>query len=169
MKKLLVVALLALTASQAHAYLTTFGPDPSSKPDQEFKAALKSTASTYSDAITGTNELLSYSPANDGYTVTRVGLLASTIEGSAMIAGIGTKTVATGDTGYFLIQTKGYATVKYDASTPAGGILRGDRLCANAVGAAMKCTGAASHSKVIALEAKASGTGTDLKVLVNAQ
>lgn len=169
MKKFLFIACLALVSGKAHAYLTLAGADPSANPDKEYKAAQKSTTAGVSDAIGAAGELLSYDYANNaagGYIVSRVGGGVQNPEGSTLIAGVATKAVATGDTGYFLIQTRGYATVKYDATDA---ITRGLPVCANSVGAAIRCAGqVASASKVIALETKASGTGTDLKVIVSA-
>lgn len=166
-KLLLVLALVAPLTSQA--YQTIVGADPSVTPDKEYKSAQKSITSGYSDAITGSNELLSYDYVNTpagGYSVSRVGGGGTTNpEGATLIMGVGTRTVATGDLAYFLVQTRGYATVKYDATVA---ITRGVPVCANSVGAAVRCSGfAASASKVIPLETKSSGTGTDLKVLLN--
>lgn len=169
MKKVLVAAALALLASNAMANQTTTGGDPSAAPDVTYKSAQKSSTAGVSDAILAAGELLSYDYANtptNAYVVTRVGGGVGVPEGATMISGISTKAVATGDTGYFLMQIKGFATVKYDATAP---ITRGLPLCANSVGAAVRCTGQpASASKVIAMEAKASGTGTDLKVMLSA-
>lgn len=172
MKKLIILAALLLPVG-AFAYVTSAGSDPSVTPDKEYKAGVKSVVAGISDKIAAEGELLTYTSSNDGYTVTRVGAGGTSVWGSRGIAGVATKIVATGDTGYFLMQTRGYATVKYDASVgaqhPSAGIVRGDVLCANTVGAAIPCLHAASASKVIALEAKDNGTtGSNLKVLIRA-
>lgn len=165
---------LSLVAFDAKAYQQIVG-DPATTPAAEYKSASKSTTAGISDKIAAAGELLVYTiDGNDGLTVTRVGPGAAANAGSRLIAGVATKIVATGDSGYFLMQTKGYATVKFDATVGAqhtsAGIVRGDNLCANSVGAAVACTGAASASRVVALEAKATATtGSNLKVLINAQ
>ena len=169
MKNVLLIALSLLVTGSAFGYQTLVGSDPSSTAVKEFKQAQKSETATVSDTIVG-NELLSYDAANtpsNAYVVTRVGAGQTAISGSALIVGAATKAVASGDTGYFLVQTRGYATVKYDATGNGNAIAIGERLCANSVGAAVKCLHAASHSKVIALESKANGlSGTNLKVLI---
>lgn len=168
MKKNLLIAVLALASANAYAFQTMVGADPSVTPDATYKSAQKSSTAGYSDAILAAGELLSYDYVNTpagGYVVTRVGGGAGAPETGTLIAGVATKAVASGDTGYFLMQIKGYATVKYDATNP---IVRGRPVCINSVGAAVYCTTPASGSKVVPLEAKASGTGTDLKVILNA-
>jgi hypothetical protein len=165
MRNLLVALAVLLAPAGALAYSSPTGNDPANSPTKEYKPIAKSAVAGVSDAISA-GDLLLYSVANDGYTVTRVGSGANDVNSSRLIAGVSKDAIATGDVGYHLVQTRGYATVKYDASSVP--INRGQSLCANSVGAAVLCTVVSSADKVIALEAKTSGTGTDLKVLLSA-
>lgn len=162
MKNVFLALALLLSSVEASAYQTIVGADPAVTPDAEFKPVLKSAVAGVSDAIAA-GDLLLYSAANDGYTVTRVGAGAADDDSAHLIVGSARETIASGDTAYHLAQVRGYATVKYDATVA---IARGNHLCVNAVGAAVACLHFASGSKVTALEAKASGTGTDLKVIL---
>lgn len=162
MKNVFLTLALLLASVNASAYQTVVGADPSATPDAEFKPVLKSAVAGVSDAV-AIGDLLQYSAANDGYTVTRVGSGAASTASAHLIVGVSKDAIASGDTAYHLAQVRGYATVKYDATVA---IVRGDYLCINAVGAAVSCLHIASASKVVALEAKASGTGTDLKVIL---
>lgn len=167
---ILVAALLAPTLS--FGYQTIIGADPNVTPDAEYKSVKKSVSAGVSDAITE-GDLIVVDASNTptgAFVGTRVGAAQTVVAASGLIIGRAMRSVATGDLGYFLVQNAGYATVKYSTLLDGNAIAIGDRLCVSVTGAAMKCTGAASHSKIIALEAKAiNNSGTDLKVLLNAR
>jgi len=123
--------------------------------------------------------ILTYDLGNvvDGYTVTAVG--ENSVIGANKIACIAEKVIATGNTSQFRCITKGYVPfLRYDATNA---ISVGEKLCANAGGEAVQCAAcdtaggtndcqfgvATSNSGIISLESKASGTGTNLKALIN--
>lgn len=163
----------------AHAYQSGV-PDPSrGEGEREYRVGVKSVTAGYSDAIAVGDVLsLDIVNTNDGYTLTRVG--ANTNLGSGINACVATKAIATGNTALFRCVSRGYVNVSYDATTA---ITAGQKLCANAAGAAVTCAGcvvtgtgsgtndcrfgtASGNAAIISLEAKASGTGTNLKALV---
>lgn len=156
MKKFVLIALAALLPFSVVAYQVQKGA-PDSAAVAEFKPVKKSTVAGVSDQIASGGEVLSYSAANDGKTVTRVG--SGTALTGNVIACVAKESVATGDEGYHLCQTRGYALVKWDASSLEWA--RGESLCVNSVGAAVNCNGAGSKTGVIALEAKGRGTSGD--------
>jgi hypothetical protein len=162
-KKFLALCLAALLVPVgAFAYQVQKG-DPDTAGIKEFRPVKKSAVAGVSDAILAAGELLSYSAAADGNTVTRVG--DGTVLKGGLIACAAKEAIATGDTAYHLCQTRGYATVKYDATSLEWD--DGESLCVNSVGAAVNCAAAGSKTGVIALEAKARGTsGSDLKVML---
>lgn len=180
MKKMILTLLMGLTLSgMAHAYSSNVGADPvNESPDVETKAIKKAVT----DGVDGeassisVGHILSYASALDGYTVTRIG--ANTPFGVNKVACIADRAIATSDKGYFTCITKGFVSVKYDATTA---ITAGMKLCPNGEGVAVVCAGtstdpssdlslakgsATANSGIIALETKASGTGT-MKAIVN--
>lgn len=165
MKKIVLVALVALVGLGAEAYQNQ-GGFPGTVDDAVFKPVVKSAVAGVSDAIASDNEVLSYSAANDGYTVTRVGSAGSFA--SNLIACVPKEAIATGDTAAHLCQVKGFARVKWDATGNAP-FYRGQRLCANSVGAAVNCGAVASASGVISLEDHTGGSGDALPVLLDLQ
>lgn len=180
MKKL--IALLMFLAVPALAYNSGGGDPKNESHNREYRTFVKSATAGSSLAITK-GMVLSYSMADaDGYTLTATG--GNTVVDAAMQACIAEKAVATGDTRSHRCITKGYVDfAKYDASTP---FRVGDKLCANGTdGTLVKCAAcinsaspsdtendcihgtASGNSGIITLEQKESGTGSDLKVLVN--
>ncbi len=157
----LMVAALFVPA-YAFAYQVQAG-DPGTAGVKEFKPVVKSAAASVSDAVLAAGELLSYSAAADGKTVTRVS--DGTVLKSGLLACAAKEAIATGDVAYHLCQTRGYAEVKYDATSLEWAA--GESLCVNSVGAAVNCNAVGSKSGVIALEAKARGlSGSNLKVML---
>lgn len=166
MEKLIVLALAVFLSANAFGYSTPVGSDPiQGTHDQEFKQIVKSTVSGESSSITRGN-VLSYAAVVDGYTVTRIGAAATSVTGQALVACIAARDVATGNVNYVPCVTKGFVDfLKYDATVA---IVAGAKLCTNTEGVAVACNNpAASASSIIALEAKASGTGSNLKAMVN--
>lgn len=168
MKALILLAFLALTSANAFAYSSNVGADPFvDSPDIETKVVKKSTAAGYSDAV-GKGDVLSYSD-DDGYTVSRVG--ANTAAGANLMACVADRAMATSNSAVVARSTcitKGYVDfLRYDATTP---IVAGTRLCVNATGQAVTCAAdATANSGIIALEAKSSGSGSNLKAIINLQ
>jgi len=177
----LILFVLCLSASNAYSY-TSGNADPfNDVPDREHGTIIKSATSGVSDAISRGDILsLDVDNTNDGGTATRVG--ANTTIGSQQVVCIATQAIATGNINNIRCLTKGFVDfLSFDASTA---IAEGSKLCPNAVGAAVVCAAcaptaggsgdndckfgnASESSGIISLEAKASGTGTDLKVKVN--
>ena len=172
MKYLLIGLLSVFLGLNAHAYVSTQGVDPAvGGVDLEYKSAVKSETASYSDAITKGHGL--FYDENDfakAYKVSRNYAAANgnSALGTKFAACIAARDVATGDTATFPCVTKGYVDYAiYDATQP---IVLGDYLCigsaASVRGKLITC-GAGLISPFMALEAKASGTGSTLKVLVN--
>lgn len=166
MKTLILSALFTIISMNAFGYSSNVGADPvNGSPDIETKVVVKTTEAGYSDAV-GMGEILKYlDEDSEGYLVTRVTEYAGVPEANLM-ACVSAKAIATGNTVGTPCITKGYVDfLKYDASTA---IVAGDMLCGNSVGAAVKCA-STQNSGIIALEAKASGTGNNLKAIINLQ
>lgn len=184
-KILVLAAILMGVAANAFAY-TSGSVDPTTgEGEQEYRVVKKSETAGVSDAVS-VGHILTYDIRNnnDGYTVTRVG--GNNVASTNIIACIASKAIATGDTGLFRCVSKGYVdNLRYDATTA---IPVGAKLCSNTSGVAVVCaacsndtdgnTGAANscrfgtatqNSPIVALEAKASGTGSDLKALIKSR
>lgn len=168
MKHLILIAVLALGSLNAFGYSSNPGADPiNGSPDLESKVVVKSTVNGVSDAISK-GDILSYS-STDGYTVSRVG--ANSAAGANLMACVADRAIATSNSATVAranCLTKGYVDfLSYDATTP---IVAGTRLCVNTLGRAVTCAAdATANSGIIALEAKASGTGSNLKAIINLQ
>lgn len=168
------VFLLLLAPTLAHAYSSQAGLDPTTTTEIETKAVLK-LASSPAMAI---GDILTYdTTAADGYTVTQVG--ATSVVGNQLVACVAMRAFASATVTYVpgtaIVAavakpciTKGLALAKYDAS--AAPISAGEHVCVNSVGAAVNCGATASaSSQITSLQTVLSGTGTNLKVLVNAR
>ena len=178
MKKYLsLVALFALVIGSTNAigYNSPAGSDPKElNHDREFKQVMKTVFgadSTGLKAAISRGHVLTYvvgeDGSHDGYTVSRIG--ANTPAGQRVVACIADDSIATGDVGYHKCVTKGFVDfAKWDATAP---IAAGTRVCANAEGVLVDCTvlAATANVGIISLEAKAAGTGNNLKVMVNLQ
>lgn len=162
----LSVVMLALGAN-AFGYSSPAGVDPKNGTfDQEFKAVVKSAVNGESASVTQ-GHVLSHAAVVDGYTVTRIaGGAIGNVLAQAKVMCIAAEDVATGDVGYAKCLTKGFVDfLKYDATVA---IVAFSKLCANTEGVAVACTGTeATQSGITALEAKASGTGSNLKAMVD--
>lgn len=183
-KQILLVALLALTfAGKAFGYTSGQASPVDSAPEREYRVVVKSTTAGFSDAISKGDVLkLDTVNSNDGYTVTRVG--ENNVATTSLIACIAEKAIATGNDAQVRCISKGYVDfASYDASGGFG-IRAGQKLCMNGVGAAVPCAAcdnalgfvnscwlgsATANSPITALEAKASGTGSNLKVYINSR
>jgi hypothetical protein len=169
MKSLILIAVIGLASMDAFGYSSNTGADPmNGSPDIETKVVQKTTTAGFSDAV-GAGEVLKYvDSASLGYIVTRVTQFAGVRDGN-LIACVSDRAIPTSNSA--VVQrssciTKGYVDfLKYDASSP---ITLGAKLCGNSVGAAVPCA-ASQDSGIVALEAKASGTGTNLKAIINLQ
>ncbi len=159
--------------------------NPPDSPETEYRTVKKSETTNFDDAIAKGDILgLDVDNTNDGYTVTRVG--TNSIASASKIVCIASEEIATGNTGLVRCVSKGYISyLKYDASGAA--IVKGSKLCANSIGAAVVCTGctvsaglpgvyscangsASANSPIVSLEIKASGqSGTDLKALIQSR
>ncbi len=177
MKKLILTLLVGMSLSGlAEAYSSNVGADPvNASPDIETKAVKKSVEAGQSASVS-VGHILSYSSANDGYSVTRIG--ANTPIGTNRNACVADRAIATGNTGYVTCITKGLVNVKYDATVA---IVAGMKLCSDTEGVGVVCAGsstdpssplsltkgqATANSGIIALESAASGTGT-MKAIIN--
>lgn len=171
--KFLVLLTVFLASANALAYVSSQGNDPNlGSYDYEYKSAVKSETALYSDAISKGHALYySESELTGLYKVSRYysgdAMGAAAAVNSACIAG---RAVATGDTAAFPCVTRGYVDYAYyDATNP---ITSGAYLCigtaATVKGKLIAC-GASVTSKIIALEAKASGSGSDLKVKIRSE
>jgi hypothetical protein len=182
MKKFYSIAVLTLVGTligvHALAYNSPVGTDPKNENfNQETIQAVKSASSGVSDAIVA-GDVLSFSSASDGYTVTRVG--AATVLGNRLIACVALQDVATGNTGYFPCVTRGFVQkLNFNASTA---IEVGDKLCTNTSGQAVICTACSAtvpgangceqgqgteDSGIVALEARSAGSGYGIKAYIN--
>lgn len=188
-KNILILAGLALLAApltvileeEASAYSSNAGADPDRSGigdgsssnlggDVETKAIKKSATSGSSQALVP-GLIVGYdATAADGYTVTRA--VPQTELGQKTLACVTVSDVASGDSGYHRCITKGFARVRYNGTgtkAPAAGL----QICATADGHARACdlgsaVEATANTGIRALESK-SGSGTDLKVLINLQ
>ncbi len=170
------LALLAgsLTPDRAHAYSSPTGVDPRNSEgnlggDIETKQTVKSAVAGSSEALIAGLVVAYDGTADDGYTVTRA--VAQTVVGQNRLACVTVDTVATGDTNYHRCITKGFARVRYRASTYA--IEDGRPACVDADGYVRGCwlsaAEATANTGIIPLEAKSSADGSDLKVMINLQ
>lgn len=166
MKKyfLLAIALTAF-ANTAHAYNNTPGTDPKNgSAEVEYRQVVKHSVAGESAAVSK-GHVLFYSSALDGYTVSRIGGTAVIDHNRAVC--IASEDIASGDTGYNLCATRGFVDyLKYDATLP---ITAFNNLCVNYEGIAVACAasyGASRNTGIMALESKASGTGT-MKAIIN--
>lgn len=174
----LLVAVALMAATTAHAYNSPVGADPkNSNFNVEYKQIVKSAVAGESGAI-AKGDILTYASAYDGYSVTKMGGGASVAQQKA-IACVATDAIATGDTNYHLCATRGYIDyAKYDATIPftafgnvcvnAQGVLEGCTVAVQANGAAgLSGTATANGNRIIPLQTKSSGTGSNLKVILN--
>jgi hypothetical protein len=194
MRNIIALALLLTSlcvSGNAFAYSSNVGADPvNGNHDVEYRVYKKSTTAGFSDAI-AVGDLLSFSTQSgevDGYTMTKVG--ENTALDTNLIACVALDSVATGDLAYHRCQTKGFVDfLKYDATTA---IVAGQKLCAltgvqysgtagfeGKAGTCAACqigadddnncrlVSATANSAIISLEAKASGSGSNLKAILN--
>lgn len=169
--KTLFVLVALLVSANAYAYTSASGNDPNlGNYDRESKVAVKTEATSHSDALSVGHVVYYYESSLTGlYTVSLYHSenAGNTLAASKFIAGVVERAVATGDVAGFPITVRGYTTARYDATSP---ISKGGYLC---VGTAASVRGkligcdANVTSPIVALEAKASGSGTDLKVRLN--
>jgi len=166
MKKILALVLGSLLAStSAYAYTSSAGKPDASSPVQEYRVVKKSAIAGFSDAISK-GDVLVYTAAGDGYSVSRVG--ADSINGSHLVACIAEAAIATGDDRLHRCVSKGYVNfAAYDASGTA--IALGDDLCPSADGQLQSCASADSDAGIVSLDTKASGTGSDLRIMIRAR
>lgn len=174
----LLITAIACISFNSFAYYSGSADPARGDADKEYRAVVKSETSGYSDAVS-VGHILTLDTDNtvDGATVTRVG--ENSVIGAARIACVATNAIATGETGSVQCQSRGYFdSLRYDASTA---IAVGSKLCANAEGIAVVCAAcdsvgstndcqygtATQNSGIVSLEAKSSGTGSDLKVMVD--
>lgn len=170
MKALFLVLALAVSAD-AYAYTSASGNDPSAGSyDVESKVAVKSETALYSDAISKGHALYYQEDALTGlYVASRY--YSGTANAATAVpyqACIAQRAVETGDTGGFPCATRGYVDYAiYDATAP---IAVGGYLCigtaATVKGKLIACNSSVV-SKFTALESKASGSGSDLKVRID--
>lgn len=184
-KQILLVTMLALTVSgNAFGYTSGQSSPVDGAEEREYRVIVKSATAGFSDAVAKGNLLkLDTINSNDGYTVTRVG--ANNVATTNLITCIAEKAIATGTDSQVRCISKGYVDfVTYDASGGFG-IRAGQKLCMSAAGLAIPCAAcdagtpgfvndcrlgtATQNSPITSLEAKASGTGSDLKVYINAR
>lgn len=163
---LTLIGALALGSLNAHAYSSNAGADPKNgTPDMETKQVVKHTVAGESAAISK-GHILSYASALDGYTVSRVGNSGVGADQNRAVC-VAYEAIATGDFGYHDCVTKGFVDfLKYDATLP---ITAFHNLCVNTEGVAVACAasgGATRNTGIMALESKASGTGT-MKAIIN--
>lgn len=177
MKKYFAVLVALFVSVNAFGYSSPAGVDPAvGGYDVETKSAVKSEASSYSDAISKGHALYySENELTGLYKVSRyysgAGNDAASVKRAACIAG---RDVATGDTATFPCVTKGYVDYALYAAVAAPGapIAVGDYLCistqATALGRLVPCASGVT-SPFMALEAKTTtGTGT-MKISVNSK
>lgn len=168
--KLILALVLALAASNAHAYTSASGNDPTAGSyDAEVKVAVKSEAALYSDNILkgqalhySENELTGLYKVSKYYSGTSNATTAVPYQ-----ACIARRDVATGDVAGFPCVVRGYVDYAYyDATAP---IFAGNYLCigtaASVKGALIDCNTSVT-SRFIALENKLTGSGTNLKVRI---
>lgn len=174
MKKYLLVLLAGLVfGTSASAYVSLQGNDPNlGSYDVEYKSAVKSETALYSDEISKGHGLYYDLNSYTGlYKVSRYSTAtANAAAGSKFIACIAGRAVATGDVAAFPCMTRGYVDyAKYDATSP---IAVGGYLCvgtaASVKGVLIGCDSGVT-SGIVSLEAKSSGTGSDLKVKLDLQ
>lgn len=181
----LLVAVAFLMSGLAFGYSSGPGADPANGSyDIQYKAVVKTTSGSDASGLSSSiskGHVLTYDLDNNAagaYVVTRIG--ENTSLGQAQVACIADKDIATGDAGAYRCVTKGYVDfARYDATTAFSA---GQKLCSNEEGVLVVCAacvndassendcrygGATSQSGITALEAKASGTGSNLKVLVD--
>lgn len=172
--KAFVTGFLALFVSiSAYAYYSAQGNDPTlGNYDTEYKVAVKSETDTYSDAISkGHGLYYSENELTGLYKVSRYYSGAGNTQASAAVqACVAARNVATGDVAGFPCVTKGYVDyARYDATSP---IAKGEYLCvgtaATVRGVFVDCASGVI-SPFVALEAKTSGTGSDLKISVQSK
>lgn len=172
-----VVAMLFISVN-ALAYTSGVADPVSSDPDLEYKSIAKSSTAGVSDEVLK-GHVLTYDTVNNnnGHTITRVGENSSL--GAAKVACIADKGIATGVTGLVRCISKGFVDfLRYDAAVA---ISVGQHLCPGADGVAVVCAecdivggtndcrfgNATENSVIISLEAKGSGSGSDLKAIIN--
>jgi hypothetical protein len=172
MKKFLTILALLVFPAAAFAYTSHQGTDPRlGNFEYEVKTAQKSSTADYNAALAKGSALF-YSTAT-GELAGLYKVSAHTASGATTAtalpyqACIATRAVATADTSLFPCVTRGYVDYAlYSAAVDA--IVAGDYLCPNGSGVLVKCT-AGVVSRFIALEAKSSGTGSNLKVRVRSE
>lgn len=173
MKLYLIAALALIVGVDAQAYTSPSSVDFAvGGVEVEARAAVKSSTDLYSDAITkGHGLYYSENELTGAYKVSRYSAeVANSAAAAKLIACIAGRDVATGDTASFPCVTRGYVDyAKYDATAA---IAKGGYLCigtaASVKGVLLACD-TNVVSPIMALEAKASGAGSDLKVLVQSR
>ena len=173
MKKYLVILMALFVSANALAYVSSEGNDPNlGNYDAEYKSAVKSETALYSDAISKGHGLYYDLNSYTGlYKVSRYRTAtANAAAGVLFHACIAGRGVATGDTAAFPCVVRGYVDyARYDATSP---IAVGGYLCigtaASVKGVLIGCA-ANVTSGIVSLEAKSSGSGSDLKVKLNIQ
>lgn len=166
----ILLAGIALFSTQASAYNSPPSFDPrQGGAEVEVRTVVKSQASGYAMAVSRGHALyLSENELTGGATVSRFNSGTGTDAASAKyLECIAQKSIAADSEAPAPCVTRGYIDYgRYDATTA---IVKGDYLCGSTTsgseGVLVKC-GAGVVSKFIAAEAKASGTGTNLKVIV---
>lgn len=161
---LLALAAVSFASVDAHAYSSNVSSDPKNGTyDIETKQVVKHTVTGESAAVSK-GHVLFYSSALDGYTVSRIGGTGATDHNR--IACVAQDAIATGDYNYHDCVTRGFVDyLKYDATLP---ITAFNYLCVNYEGVAVACAasyGATRNTGIMALESKASGTGS-MKAIV---
>lgn len=175
MKNFLILALALAVSAPAYAYVSAPSGDPAlGFRDVETKTVTLADDAGYNDAVSKGMGLFYEDGAGslEGmYEVSRnFSGTYNTAAATLATACIAAKDFASADQGSFPCVTKGYLDYGvYDATAP---IAKGDYLCvsdlASVRGKLVAC-GSGITSPFQALEAKASGSGSNLKVKVNAQ
>lgn len=174
----IALALLVCSAVVSYAYNSPVGTDPKNGNfDVEYKYIVKSAVAGESSSI-AKGDVLLYASALDGYTVVRVGG-ANTVAAQNKVACVAAEDIATGDTGYHRCVSRGYVDfLKYDATIPFTAF---NAVCVNAEGVVEGCvsgnlgpdgntlegSATAALGRIITMQTKASGTGANLKAIIN--
>lgn len=170
------LALFVCSAAVTYAYNSPVGSDPkNSNFDVEYKYVVKSAVAGESSSI-AKGDVLLYASALDGYTVVRVGG-GNNVAAQHKVACVAAEDIATGDLGYHRCVTRGYIDyLKYNATIPFTAF---NPVCVNAEGVVEGCTLAvtdaqnlsgtatAAGGRIIPMQTKSSGTGSNLKAIIN--
>lgn len=160
-KTSILVTMVALAPTLAHAYSSGQGNDPSAYPDIEKKAVAQASSASTQIAV-GT--ILTYTSANDGYTVAVTGAVSAI--GSRLIACVATGTPIASGGVTTMCATRGYINgVLFDTSDGRV-ILRGEPVCASTSGKGVNCAVAGSESSIVADENIPAGTTGSFRALL---